>query len=85
MTGEITLRGKVLPVGAVRDKVLAAHRAAIKRVIIPDENENDLVEISEEVRREMEFVLVDNVDAVLNAALHPEPRAEEARLVAATP
>src|SRR3990170_1185954 len=85
MTGEITLRGKVLPVGAVRDKVLAAHRAAIKRVIIPDENENDLAEISEEVRRELEFVLVDNVDAVLNAALHPEPRPEEARLVAATP
>jgi len=83
MTGEITLRGKVLPVGAVRDKVLAAHRAAIKRVIIPDENENDLAEISDEVRRELEFVLVDNVDAVLNAALHPEPRPEEARLVAA--
>jgi len=85
MTGEITLRGKVLPVGSVRDKVLAAHRAAIKRVIIPDENENDLSEISEDVRRELEFVLVDNVDAVLNAALHPERRTEEARLVAATP
>jgi len=85
MTGEITLRGKVLPVGSVRDKVLAAHRAAIKRVIIPDENENDLREISEDVRRELEFVLVDNVDAVLNTALHPERRTEEARLVAATP
>src|SRR3989337_2017887 len=74
MTGEITLRGKVLPVGAVRDKVLAAHRAAIKRVIIPDENENDLSEISEDVRRELEFVLVGNLDAVLDAALHPERR-----------
>jgi len=69
----------------VRDKVLAAHRAAIKRVIVPDENENDLSEISEDVRRELEFVLVDSVDAVLNAALHAEPRAEEAGLVAATP
>jgi ATP-dependent Lon protease len=84
MTGEITLRGKVLPVGSVRDKILAAHRAGIKHVVLPDENQNDLDEVSEEVRRELEFVLVDHVDAVLNAALHAEARGEEPKLVGAT-
>jgi ATP-dependent Lon protease len=85
MTGEITLRGKVLPVGSVRDKVLAAHRAGIKHVLIPDENENDLAEVSEEVRRELDFVLVEHVDEVLNAALHSEKRPEAPRLAAAAP
>jgi len=85
MTGEITLRGKVLPVGSVRDKVLAAHRAGIKRVLVPDENENDLAEVSEEVRRELDFVLVEHVDEVLNAALHSEKRQEAPKLVAAAP
>ncbi|KKL49992.1 hypothetical protein LCGC14_2309940, partial [marine sediment metagenome] len=83
MTGEITLRGKILPVGAIRDKVLAAHRAGIKRVLLPDENENDLAEVSEEVRREMDLVLVEHVDEVLNAALHPEKRPEVPKLAAA--
>ncbi len=82
MTGEITLRGKVLPVGAIRDKVLAAHRAGIKRIIMPQDNENDLLDIREEVRRDLEFVLVDSVDDVLAAALleeatDPEPRVEQ--------
>jgi len=72
MTGEITLRGKVLPVGGIRDKVLAAHRAGIKRVVLPRDNEPDLEEIAPEVRQEIEFVLADHVDDVLNAALHPE-------------
>ncbi len=72
MTGEITLRGKVLPVGAVRDKILAAHRAGSKRIIIPRDNENDLLEVRDEVRRDLEFVLVDSVDDVLAAALHEE-------------
>jgi len=85
MTGEITLRGKVLPVGAVRDKVLAAHRAGIKHVLLPDENANDLEEVSEEVRRELDFVLVEHVDEVLNAALHQERRQDEPKLVAAAP
>jgi ATP-dependent Lon protease len=82
MTGEITLRGKVLPVGAVRDKILAAHRAGIKRIILPRDNENDLHDVREEVRRDLEFVLVDSVDDVLAAALHEEasddgPRVEQ--------
>ena len=84
MTGEITLRGKVLPVGAIRDKVLAAHRAGIKRVILPRDNENDLLEVPEQVRRELEFVPVRHVDEVLNTALHAERREEPSRLAAVT-
>ena len=77
MTGEITLRGKVLPVGAVRDKVLAAHRAGVKTVIIPKDNENDLADIPEDVRHDLELKLVEHVDEVLNTALHPAPVADE--------
>jgi ATP-dependent Lon protease len=72
MTGEITLRGKVLPVGAVRDKILAAHRAGSRRVVIPRENENDILEVPEEVRRDLDIVFVDHADEVLAVALHPE-------------
>ena len=72
MTGEITLRGKVLPVGGIRDKVLAAHRAGIKRIVLPRDNEPDLEEIALEIRHDIEFVLADHVDDVLNAALHAE-------------
>jgi len=85
MTGEITLRGKVLPVGSVRDKVLAAHRAGIKHVLVPDENKNDLAEVSEEIRQELDFVLVEHVDEVLNAALHPERQQEAPKLIVAAP
>jgi ATP-dependent Lon protease len=69
MTGEITLTGQVLPIGGVREKVLAAQRAGLKRVILPRENEPDLSELPEETRSELEFVLVDNVREVLDAAL----------------
>lgn len=69
MTGEITLRGKVLPVGGVKDKVLAAHRLGVDTVIIPRKNENDLEDVPEEVREALNFVLVDNLDEVLRAAL----------------
>jgi len=82
MTGEITLRGKVLPVGAIRDKVLAAHRAGCKRITIPQDNENDLEDVPQEIRRELEFVLVQHVDEVLNAALHAEKSSEEPDLAA---
>ncbi len=69
MTGEITLRGKVLPVGGIREKVLAAHRAGIKKVLLPAENEKDIEDIPKNVRRQLEFVLLHNVDEALEQAL----------------
>ncbi|XP_063294301.1 lon protease homolog 2, peroxisomal [Pelobates fuscus] len=68
MTGEITLRGLVLPVGGIKDKVLAAHRAGLKRVIIPKRNEKDLEEIPLNVQQDLSFVLAESLDDVLNAA-----------------
>ncbi len=72
MTGEITLRGKVLPVGGIKDKVLAAFRGGITEIILPRENEKDLDEIPAEVRDRMEFHLVDSMDEVLRLALDGE-------------
>ena len=69
MTGEITLRGKVLPVGGIREKVLAAHRAGIKKALLPKENEPDIAEIPATVRKQMEFVLIDHVSQALEEAL----------------
>ncbi len=69
MTGEITLSGLVLPIGGVKEKVLAARRAGIRRVILPKDNENDLKDLPEEVRRAMEFVLAVRIEDVLTAAL----------------
>src|SRR5205085_3324165 len=69
MTGEITLRGKILPVGGVKDKILAAARAGILKVILPAENERDLDEIPADVREKMEFHLVETMDDVIPVAL----------------
>lgn len=69
MTGEITLRGNVLPIGGLKEKVLAAHRAKLRTVIVPALNEKDLKEIPEEIRKEMSFIYVDNVKTVLREAL----------------
>jgi len=69
MTGEITLRGKVLPVGGIKDKILAAFRGGITEVILPRENEKDLEEIPVEVREAMEYHLVESMDDVLRLAL----------------
>ncbi len=69
MTGEITLKGLVLPIGGVKEKVLAAHRAGFRRVILPRENESNLRDIPEDVREATEFVLVDRVEEVLREAV----------------
>ncbi len=81
MTGEITLRGKVLPVGGIREKVLAAHRAGIKKILLPKENESDIDEIPENVRKQLTFVLLETVDDALREALvRPEKSAGKQRL-----
>jgi ATP-dependent Lon protease len=69
MTGEITLRGRVLPVGGIKEKVLAAHRAGVKRVILPERNVADLEEVPAEIQQELEFIGVSRMDEVLRAAL----------------
>ena len=69
MTGEITLRGIVLPIGGLKEKLLAAHRAGIKKVIIPMENKKDLVEVPKTILETMEIIPVKNVDEVLKVAL----------------
>ncbi len=69
MTGEITLRGRVLPIGGVKEKVLGAHRAGIRRVILPKRNEADLDDIPADLRRQIEFVMVESIDEVLKQAL----------------
>lgn len=71
MTGEITLRGRVLPIGGVREKALASRRAGIRTFILPHKNERDLLDIPEHLRRDVNFVLVDRVEQVLEAALLP--------------
>ena len=82
MTGEITLSGLVLPIGGVKEKVLAARRAGLRRIILPKENQKDLREIPDEVRAEMEFVPVERVKDVLTAAI-PELAATSVVLPAA--
>jgi len=69
MTGEITLRGRVLPIGGLKEKALAAHRAGIKTILIPKENRKDLREIPKKIREQMQIVQVEFVDDVLREAL----------------
>jgi ATP-dependent Lon protease len=75
MTGEITLRGRVLPVGGVKEKVLAAHRAGIKRILLPERNRVDLDEVPKEILEELEFIFESRMEDVLTHALVsvPEP------------
>jgi ATP-dependent Lon protease len=83
MTGEITLRGQVLPVGGIKEKVLAAHRSGLKTVILPKRNEADLEDLPEEVRESIQFVFVESVDEVLEAALEPASRKPKRKAKAA--
>ena len=81
MTGEITLRGEVLPIGGLKEKLLAAHRGGIKTVLIPDENTRDLTEIPENIKENLEIRPVKWIDEVLEVALSrpPEPLDESSK------
>jgi ATP-dependent Lon protease len=80
MTGEITLHGRVMPIGGVKEKLLAAHRAGARTVIIPKDNERDLEDLPKDVRESMKIVLAGDADEVLNVALLPERRERRNRL-----
>ncbi len=69
MTGEITLRGKILPVGGIKEKVLAAARSEIKTVILPDQNRKDLIDVPNEIRRKLRFRFVKTIGEALKAAI----------------
>jgi ATP-dependent Lon protease len=69
MTGEITLRGQVLPVGGIKEKMLAAHRAGIKTIIMPMDNEKDLIDLPKKVRKEIRFHFVDKMMDVIKIAI----------------
>src|SRR5467141_1017780 len=90
MTGEITLTGQVLPIGGIREKTLAAQRAGLRRIIMPRDNEPDLEELPKEKKQQMEFILVDTIDQVFDAAFdgkgatHPKPSAVRDRQAAAS-
>jgi ATP-dependent Lon protease len=88
MTGEITLRGKVLPIGGLKEKLLAAHRAGLFEVILPQENEKDVAEVPENLRKEMKLHFVDTMDQVLAVALEkplPETTEEGTQPIAPPP
>ncbi|MBM4374007.1 MAG: endopeptidase La [Deltaproteobacteria bacterium] len=84
MTGEITLRGRVLPVGGIKEKVLAAHRAGIKRIVLPERNRVDLEEVPKEILESLEFIFVTRMDQVLEAALVSIPTPVEPKKAEAT-
>ena len=74
MTGEVTVTGQVLPIGGLKEKLLAAHRAGVKRVLIPKENEKDLIDVPKKVREDIKIIPVENADEVIKMALTKEPK-----------
>jgi ATP-dependent Lon protease len=80
MTGEITLRGRILPIGGFKEKVLAAHRAGIRAVLVPKENSKDLVEVPKKARRDLKFIFVERMDEVLAESLLPSSSARKRTL-----
>ena len=85
MTGEITLRGLVLPIGGVKEKLLAAHRAGIKVFLMPKKNKKDLVDVPQEVVDTVDIRLMETIDEVLKNALLPGPNVTPAQIEAARP
>ena len=88
MTGEITLRGKVLPIGGLKEKLLAAHRAGIFEAILPQDNQKDLADLPENLKTVMKLHFVDSMDEVLHIALEgplPELKEEEPTALASVP
>ena len=81
MTGEITIRGRVLPIGGLKEKTIAAHRAGIKTVIIPSQNEADISDIPDAVKNELKFIIADNIETVLENALCEKPMPNEYKYV----
>ena len=80
MTGEVTLRGKVLEIGGIKEKILAAHRAGIKNIILPKDNEKDLDDVPKEIKKEVDFTFVEHMDDVLRAALKWPKDSKEQKL-----
>jgi ATP-dependent Lon protease len=78
MTGEITIKGNVLPIGGIKEKVLAAHRSGIKTIILPKRNEKDLVDVPEDVRKELTFHCVEKAEEVLELAFAHAPHKHRA-------
>lgn len=85
MTGEITLRGRVLPIGGLREKAMAAYRAGVRTVVIPAENEPDLADIDPVVRGAVRFVTAERIDTVLDAALVDRPQKQAPQPLSALP
>ena len=79
MTGEITLRGRVLPIGGIKEKLAAAARAGLKRVLLPERNRTDLEDVAEETRKQLELVWLERVDDAMEAALEPRGARAPAR------
>jgi ATP-dependent Lon protease len=84
MTGEVTLRGKLLPIGGVKEKVLAAHRAGLKTVLLPQRNEMDLEDVPEEVRETTNFVFADDISDAIRVALENSDRTRKRKTKAAS-